>query len=1007
MALTSVSRIISRHGHRLGRPLHPSPGFLVRSLATQKTPASLFASLDTFADRHVGPDDTEASYMLKKLGYESMEAFVADTVPPKIRVAPESVSNATIPSLTESELHRRARELAETNKLHKSYIGMGYHNAVVPPVILRNILESPAWYTPYTPYQPEIAQGRLESLVNYQTMIMSMTSMDIANASLLDEATAAAEAMVLSFVSSGQKKRTFFVDQGVLPQTLAVLQTRAKGFGIHLVIGDALTGLKDDALRSEICGVLVQYPDLNGSIKDYAELADSVHSSGALLIAATDLLALTMLKPPGEWGADVVVGNSARFGVPAGYGGPHGAFFACTDKLKRKMPGRLIGRSKDVQGKPAYRLALQTREQHIRREKATSNICTSQALLANMAAMYAVYHGPVGLKRIAQKVHSLTQLLGFSIARFGYKTTNPEFFDTLTIDVTGPVPSSEAVHAAALKAGVNLRKIDDKHVGVTLDESVSPQDIITLINVFGSAAGAKAVSISDLTPVEALAIPASLQRTSKFLPHQVFNTHHSETEMLRYIYHLQSKDLGLVHSMIPLGSCTMKLNSTSSMIPLTWPEFANVHPFAPKDQVKGYLEMIKELQDDLCKITGFAACSLQPNSGAAGEYTGLSVIRAYHESRGEGHRNICLIPVSAHGTNPASAAMAGLKVVAIKTLPDGSLDLVDLKEKAEKHKDNLAAFMITYPSTFGVFEAGVQDACQIIHDNGGQVYLDGANLNAQVGVTNPATCGGDVCHLNLHKTFAIPHGGGGPGVGPICVAEHLAPFLPTHPIVPVGGEKAINAVAAAQYGSASICLISWAYIKMLGGNGLSEASKVALLNANYMAHRLKDHYILRYKNVNGRVAHELLIDLAEFDKAAGLKVNDFAKRLQDYGFHPPTCSWPISTCMLIEPTESESLEEIDRFCDAMIQIRKEAEDIITGKQPKDNNLLKNAPHPISVMTLSDAEWNRPYSRHVAAYPTKWLEEKKFWPTVSRIDDAYGDLHLICDCPTVEEIASEH
>ncbi|THH33425.1 hypothetical protein EUX98_g752 [Antrodiella citrinella] len=999
---------------------HFASKVIARYLATQKSPTSPLSALDTFPDRHIGPDDKELSHMLQQLGYDSMQAFVADTVPPKIRVAAASVSNESIPPLSEAELNDRARELANSNKPFKSYIGMGYHNAVVPPVILRNVMESPAWYTPYTPYQPEISQGRLESLVNYQTMIMSMTAMDIANASLLDEATAAAEGMVLAYASSNQKKKTFFVDRGVLPQTLDVLKTRAKGFGITLVIGDVFTELRDESLRAGLCGVLVQYPNVNGSVADFASVAELAHSTGALLVCATDLLALTLLKPPGEWGADVVVGNSARFGVPAGYGGPHGAFFACTDKLKRKMPGRLIGRSRDVNGKPAYRLALQTREQHIRREKATSNICTSQALLANMAAMYAVYHGPTGLKRIAQKVHLLTNTLKLAVEQHGYKITNLDFFDTLTIDVTGAVRDADALHQVATAASVNLRRIDDKHVGVTLDESVGPVDLLRLINVFGTAAGAS--PLTAIHAAETSAIPLGLQRTSEFLPHPVFNTHHSETEMLRYIYHLQSKDLGLVHSMIPLGSCTMKLNSTSSMIPLTWPEFSAVHPFVPKDQVKGYTQLIKELEEDLCKITGFHGCSLQPNSGAAGEYAGLSVIRAYHEARGESHRDICLIPVSAHGTNPASAVMAGLKVVPVKTLVDGSLDLVDLKEKAEKHKDNLAAFMITYPSTFGVFEDGVQDACQIIHDHGGQVYLDGANLNAQIGLTNPATCGGDVCHMNLHKTFAIPHGGGGPGVGPICVAEHLTPFLPGHSIVPVGGDKAINAVSAAQYGSASILLISWAYIKMLGGNGLADSSRTALLNANYMAHRLKDHYTLRYKNKNGRVAHELLIDLAEFEKSGGLKVTDFAKRLQDFGFHPPTCSWPISTCMLIEPTESETLEEIDRFCDAMIQIRKEAEDVIQGKQPRDNNILKNAPHPISVMTQSDAEWNRydnnvlgmlseadssnrPYSRQQAAYPMPWLLEKKFWPTVSRIDDAYGDLNLICDCPTVEELAS--
>ncbi|KAJ7631148.1 glycine cleavage system P-protein-domain-containing protein [Roridomyces roridus] len=973
-----------------------------RAFATAKTPSNIFAPLDTFPARHIGPDAHEAASMLKALGFDSMDKFIGEAVPAKIRVSTDTVDS--IQAFSESELNVRAKELAGANKPFKSYIGMGYHCAVVPPVILRNVLENPEWYTPYTPYQPEIAQGRLESLVNFQTMVTSLTGMDIANASLLDEATAAAEGMVMAFVSSAQKKRTFLVDSGVLPQTIAVLRTRAKGFGINIVVRDVSAALSDAALQSDICGVLVQYPDVDGTIRDFSDLAKSVHSLGGLVVCATDLLALTTLKPPGEWGADIALGNSARFGVPAGYGGPHGAFFAVTDKLKRKMPGRLIGRSRDSTGKPAYRLALQTREQHIRREKATSNICTSQALLANMAAMYAVYHGPTGLKQIADKVHAFTQVLLNSIHSFGYTATNDVFFDTLTIDVTSAAGSADAVHAAAAAASINLRRVDDKLVGVTLDESVTPADLVALINVFASAASKGSVSLSGLSAPESPAIPSALERTSGFLPHPVFNKHHSETEMLRYIHHLAAKDIGLVHSMIPLGSCTMKLNSTSSMIPVTWPEFAAVHPFVPYDQVKGYQVVIKELEEDLCKITGFHSASLQPNSGAAGEYAGLCVIRAYHESRGEGDRDICLIPLSAHGTNPASAVMAGLKVVSVKVLADGNLDLEDLKAKAEKHKDKLAAFMITYPSTFGVFEHGVKDACQIIHDNGGQVYLDGANLNAQIGLTNPATCGGDVCHMNLHKTFAIPHGGGGPGVGPICVAEHLAPFLPSHPFMHDVGDKAINAVSAAPFGSAAIHLISWAYIKMLGGEGLVNSSKIALLNANYMASRLSGHYTLRYKNENGKVAHELLIDLAEFEKH-GLKVTDFAKRLQDYGFHPPTCSWPISTCMLIEPTESETLEEIDRFCDAMIQIRKEAEDIITGKQPKDNNLLRNAPHPTSVIALSEEDWNRPYSRHTAAYPLPWLEEKKFWPTVSRIDDAYGDLNLICDCPSVKELAS--
>ncbi|KAJ4485831.1 glycine cleavage system P-protein-domain-containing protein [Lentinula aciculospora] len=973
-----------------------------RSLASVQPPKSLFSALDNFTERHIGPDDGETTKMLSHLGYKSMDAFVNETVPSKIRISAEQISNTTIPAFSESQLLARAKDLGTLNKPFKSYIGMGYHCAVVPPVILRNIIENPQWYTPYTPYQPEIAQGRLESLVNFQTMVMSLTSMDIANASLLDEATAAAEGMVMSFISSGSRKRKFLVDPGVLPQTLAVLRTRAKGFNIDLVVADASSAIEDDALRRDICGVLVQYPDVDGHIKDFSALADSVHAAGALVVCATDLLALTMIKPPGEWGADIVLGNSGRFGVPAGYGGPHGAFFAVTNTLKRKMPGRLVGRSRDATGKPAYRLALQTREQHIRREKATSNICTSQALLANMAAMYAVYHGPVGLQRIAKKVHGFTQVFKNSVESFGYDVANKTFFDTVIVKVS----NTKDLHDISRAAGINLRHINDSYVGVTFDESVTADNLVDLINVFAAASSSSPVSLQQLQQPDAPAIPSSLERSSAFLPHQVFNKHHSETEMLRYVNHLVSKDVGLVHSMIPLGSCTMKLNSTSSMIPLTWDAYSCIHPFVPFDQVQGYHTIIKELEQDLARITGFHSTSLQPNSGAAGEYAGLCVIRAYHESRGEDDRDICLIPLSAHGTNPASAVMAGLKVVSVKIRDDGNLDVEDLRSKAEKHKDKLAAFMasITYPSTFGVFEDGVQEACTIIHDNGGQVYLDGANLNAQIGLTNPATCGGDVCHMNLHKTFAIPHGGGGPGVGPICVAEHLSPFLPSHPLMPLG-EKAIDAVSAGPFGSSSIHLISWAYIKMLGGQGLSNASKIALLNANYMASRLSGHYSLRYKNANGRVAHELLIDLAEFEKKAGLKVMDFAKRLQDYGFHPPTCSWPISTCMLIEPTESETLEEIDRFCDAMIQIRKEAEDIITGVQPKDNNVLKNAPHPMHVVAFSDPEWNRPYTRHTAAYPLPYLEEKKFWPTVSRIDDAYGDLNLICDCPSVEEFAS--
>ncbi|KZT43789.1 glycine dehydrogenase [Sistotremastrum suecicum HHB10207 ss-3] len=1005
-------RTLSRQHASSAWSRRPSTKSLLGSLnhARHSTPlastsVATFSSLDTFAPRHIGPDDQEVQYMLKELGYDTKEAFLADTIPASIRIPSNVVTNETIPALTEGELLSRARELARKNSSFRSYIGMGYHNAVVPPVILRNLMENPAWYTPYTPYQPEIAQGRLESLVNFQTMVSSLTGMDLANASLLDEGTAAAEAMMMSFVSSGSKKRTFLVDQGVPAQTVAVLETRAKGFKLKLRIGDVLDASLIQELREDLCGVLVQFPDVNGKISDYSSLASELHQSGAYLVCASDLLALTMLKPPGEWGADIVLGNSARFGVPAGYGGPHAAFFAVSDKLKRKMPGRLIGLSRDVDGNPVYRLALQTREQHIRRERATSNICTSQALLANMAAMYAVYHGPGGLRKIAARVHDLAHILQTHIEGMGFKVLNKPFFDTLTVDISSSPETWKRLNKALLESKINLRVIDSSTVGVTLDESVTTQDFFDISGVFAKAAGIQPLSsISDIASTISSTIPSHQLRTSDFLQYPVFNKHHSETEMMRYMHHLQSKDLSLVHAMIPLGSCTMKLNSATSMIPLTWPEFSNVHPFVPLDQVTGYTEIIKELEADLSLLTGFHACSLQPNSGAAGEYAGLSVIQEYHASRGESHRNICLIPLSAHGTNPASAVMAGLTVVPVKTLNDGNLDLEDLESKAKKHSKNLAAFMITYPSTFGVFESGVQQACDIIHQHGGQVYLDGANLNAQVGFTNPATCGGDVCHLNLHKTFAIPHGGGGPGVGPICVKEHLAPFLPSHPVIATGGDKAMTAVSAAPFGSASILLISWAYIKMLGGKGLVDSTTSALLNANYIAYRLKPHYNVRYTN-NGRVAHELLIDLAEFEKSAGLKVTDFAKRLQDFGFHPPTCSWPISTCMLIEPTESESLDELNRFCEAMIRIREEAEEIVIGKQPRDNNLLKNAPHPISVLALDDKAWRRPYSRAEAVYPLPWLRRHKFWPSVARVDDAYGDLNLICECPSVEELAS--
>ena len=842
--------------------------------------------------------------------------------------------------------------------------------------------------------------------------------------------------MIMAYAQKGSKRHTFFVDRGVLPQTLAVVQTRAAPFGIKVVVGNVKKLIAESAENGEqqndLIGVLLQYPDMRGEVADWKAVADRVHALGGFVTCATDFLALTVLTPPGEWGCDMAFGNSARFGVPMAYGGPHAAFFACTDALKRKMPGRLIGLSKDAEGKPAYRLALQTREQHIRREKATSNICTAQALLANVAAMYAVYHGPEGLRQIAEKVHGLARVTKAAVEQLGHKVINETFFDHLTIRLNGI--ASSMVHKQAERAGLNLRKVDDNHVGVSFDESHSVEDLVALLNVFVAVKPGKPSARTRFFSSESLvafateqkiapprptassqggvstgrnipaiaspAIPAHLSRTSAILTQSIWNTHHSETDLLRYIHHLANKDLSLVHAMIPLGSCTMKLNSSTSLTPFTWAEFSKMHPFAPADQAEGYKEMMEELAEDLSVLTGLPGCSLQPNSGAQGEYAGLSVIRAYHHSRGDLQRDICLVPVSAHGTNPASAIMAGMKVVSVKVHASGNLDLEDLKAKAELHRDRLAAFMVTYPSTYGVFESGVETACDIIHENGGQVYLDGANFNAMIGMTSPGKVGGDVCHLNLHKTFGIPHGGGGPGVGPICCAPHLTPFLPSHPVVPTGGKDAIGPISAGPYGSASILSISWAYIKMLGGDGLKQASKVALLNANYAMARLAPHYRVKFVNDNARCAHEFIIDLAEFDKSCGLKVMDFAKRLQDFGIHPPTCSWPLSTAMLIEPTESEGLRDIDAFCDAMIKIREEAREIEEGRQPREGNVIKHAPHTMQV--VGAAEWDRPYSREEAAYPVKSLRKAKFWPSVSRVDDSYGDRMLVCECGTVED-----
>ena len=983
-------------------------------METPRARDSVFTAQDTFLRRHVGPRPEQIEHILKTLGYSSVDEFVSKTVPEEVLLSESSFDESAMPALSESELARRGRELASQNQVFRSYIGMGYSNTEVPPVIMRNVLENPAWYTSYTPYQAEISQGRLESLLNYQTLVKSLTGLDISNASLLDEGTAAGEAMILALNCVKDKKRNvFLVDENVLPQTLAVLQGRAMGFGIEVITsklhdnGKAALPLEH---KERIMGVLVQYPDVNGTLVDWAPLAKEVKELGGLLIAATDLLALTMIKSPGEWGADVAVGNAGRFGVPPGYGGPQAGFFAASDAIKRRMPGRLIGVSRDADGRPAYRLSLQTREQHIRREKATSNICTAQALLANMSAMYAVYHGPRGLRRIAAKVHALTIVLKKQLEQLGAKVVNRDgaFFDTLTIEA----PASK-VHKEAAAKRINLRRISDDHVGVTLDETVSVEDMTDVINSFARAMSKPEIAAQDLVAstmeqglsaesLDSLSFDANFARTSPYLTQPVFNSHHSETALLRYIHSLQNKDLSLVHAMIPLGSCTMKLNSTSSMNMLSFPEYHAIHPFVPLDQVQGYQTLIKELEDDLAKLTGFAAVSLQPNSGAQGEFAGLSVIRAYFDAQGQQHRHVCLIPTSAHGTNPASAVMAGMKVVSVKTLPDGTIDLDDLREKAEKHKDVLAASMITEPGTTGIYFPKIKEAISIVHEFGGQVYLDGANLQAQVGVTNPVVMGADVTHLNLHKTFSIPHGGGGPGVGPIGVKAHLAPYLPGHPVVKTGGENAIEPVSAAPWGSASILTIAWAYIRMLGWHGIRTSTVMALLNANYVKERIQHKYKVKYVGKHGNVAHELLVDVAEFQQC-GVQVMDVAKRLIDYGFHPPTCSWPISTGLLIEITESEPFEEIERLVDALLHIADEVQEISEGKQPKDINLLKMAPHTIESLTAEN--WDRPYSRERAVFPVPDLRKNKFWPPVSRIDDAYGDRNLVCECGTVESYSS--
>jgi len=985
-----------------------------------------YLPLDTFARRHIGPDPDSTEQMLKALDppAKTLDEFLKQVLPSDILSSTDlnidAGNSGGEGGFTESELLARLRLIASNNTIMRSYIGCGYAGTRVPEVIKRNVLESPGWYTSYTPYQPEISQGRLESLSNFQTLVCDLTALPISNASLLDESTAAAEAMTLSLNAlpasrQKNKNKTYFVSDLVHPQTQAVLQSRADGFDIKIEVGDVLAddGKRVKELGKDLIGVLVQYPDTEGGVEDFKELADIIHKEGATFSVATDLLALTVLTPPGEFGADIAFGNAQRFGVPFGYGGPHAAFFAVSDKYKRKIPGRLIGVSKDRLGDSAMRLALQTREQHIRREKATSNVCTAQALLANMSAFYVVYHGPEGLKSIAERaiigakaIEEGLKTLGFDTGSRGKGEDGRVLFDTVVANV-GQGKADELLAHAIKTYKINLRKFDDSRVGITIDETVDIKDLHDILSVFKEfAKSSKEIRVDQIIESipgnGALQIPATFKRTSEYLTHPVFNTHHSETELLRYINHLQSKDLSLTHSMIPLGSCTMKLNATTEMAPVTWPEFSSIHPFAPIDQAKGYKIMIEELEDDLAKITGFDAVSLQPNSGAQGEFTGLRVIRKYQEQQPGKKRDICLIPVSAHGTNPASAAMAGMRVVTVKCdTKTGNLDMEDLTSKCEKYSEELGAIMITYPSTFGVFETEIKAVCDVVHQHGGQVYMDGANMNAQIGLCSPGEIGADVCHLNLHKTFCIPHGGGGPGVGPIGVKSHLAPFLPGHPLVQTGGEKGIAPVSGAPWGSASILPISWAYIKMMGGRGLTHATKITLLNANYIMSRLRPHYPILYTNANARCAHEFILDVRGFKETAGVEAIDVAKRLQDFGFHAPTMSWPVANTLMIEPTESESKEELDRFINALISIRKEIQAVEDGKSPREGNVLKMAPHTQKDLLIG--EWDRPYTREQAAYPLSYLKEKKFWPSVTRLDDAYGDMNLFCTCGPVDPV----
>ncbi len=966
----------------------PSPGRA--SSAAGDLPPTLAPS-DTFVHRHVGPRAADVRAMLDAVGYDSLDELVEATVPAAIRLnRPLNIGDPR----GEFELLQELRAMADRNRVMRSMIGMGYSDTITPPVILRNVLENPGWYTQYTPYQAEIAQGRLEALLNFQTMVSDLTGLPLANASLLDESTAAAEAMAMCKALAPGNRGQFFVAQDCHPQTIAVVKARAHAIGVECIVGDPLAA--SDQQLATCSGVLVQYPTTDGRVVDYTDVVEKAHAAGALVVFAADLLALTLIKPPGEFGADIAVGSSQRFGVPMGFGGPNAAFMATQTEYARKMPGRIVGRSKDAAGNPALRLALQTREQHIRRDKATSNICTAQALLANIAGLYAAYHGPSGLKRIAQRVHGLTAAMAVGIQRLGHTVGTGPYFDTLRVTLNG-LPT-DAVLGAATAVGYNLRRYDDATVGLSLDETTTRDDVEAVLGAFAGGSTFR-LNVDELHEAADL-LPAALARTGEYLTHPVFHRYHSETDMLRYIFKLMNRDLSLTHSMIPLGSCTMKLNGTSEMLPVTWPEFGRMHPFAPADQTKGYQQLFEQLEGWLAEITGFAAVSLQPNAGSQGEYAGLLVIRAYHESRGDGRRNVCLIPTSAHGTNPASAVVAGFKVVAVACDDMGNVDLADLERKAAAHAADLAALMVTYPSTHGVFEAAIKDICDVVHRHGGQVYMDGANMNAQVGLCRPGDIGADVCHLNLHKTFCIPHGGGGPGMGPIGVAPQLVPFLPGHPVTGLGGPQAIGPISEAPYGSASILTISWVYIALMGGAGLTRATQVAILNANYMAGRLAGHYDVVFTGANGRVAHEFILDCRPFQQSANVTVEDIAKRLIDYGFHAPTMSWPVTGTLMVEPTESESKAELDRFCDALISIRAEIAAVESGKMDRADNPLKHAPHTAGAVT-ADA-WPHPYGREQAAYPAAHLRDFKFWPHVARIDNPYGDRNLVCTCAPVEE-----